>query len=68
MWVFGETCNPGMTPNRFVTSTNMNSVVRYGAKRSPSGPMISLAIPSRTKLYADSASHCLRSGTSLGSR
>ena len=49
MCEFGEIWKTGMMPKRFVTRMKQNSVVRYGANRRPSCPIMSLAMLSRTK-------------------
>src|SRR5215217_326453 len=58
----------GMIPPRLPNSTNTNSVVRYGMKRSPSRPMTSSTIWLRMKSTNASITFWSPEGTSLGRR
>src|SRR5215218_8058992 len=58
----------GMIPPRLPNSTNTNSVVRYGMKRSPSRPMTSSTIWLRMKSTKASITFWRPEGTSLGLR
>src|SRR6266545_281866 len=58
----------GRTPPRLPKKMKTNRVVRYGRKRSPSGPMFSSTIWLRMKSTSDSMTFCSPAGTSLGVR
>ena len=61
-------CAPGRIPKKFKTHTKKKKLNRNGTNFSPPCPMVSLAIPSRTKTYPTSPMFWAPRGTSLGLR
>src|SRR5258706_10522114 len=68
MCELGEIKMGQTTPKRFVTSRKLSRVVKYGANRTPSAPIISTAMLLRANPYSDSVIHCHLVGTILGLR